>query len=620
MRSEHSHSRRCLHHWVEAQVEKTPEAVAIMDESVQVSYAQLNLRANQLAHFLQDAGLKAGDVVGICMERSINMVTAVLGVLKAGAAYLSFDPAYPPERLTIMLQDTQPSFLLTQSGLRAVLPQGTAEVLYLDQPWPTGRTSNCKSLVTPEHPAYLIYTSGSTGMPKGVVMPHRPVHDLLWWQQELLRPKIGQRTLQFTSLSFDVSFQEIFATWISGGTLVLIREADRQNAVRLWQVLVEQEITYLYLPFVALQMLADTALTQTALPQHLRHIITAGEQLKITPQIKQLFQRLPLCRLHNQYGPSETHVVTAYTLPSDPESWPLLPPIGKPVPHTDLFILDDDRNSVSGEAAGELFLGGDCLGGGYYHRPALTAERFLPNIFASAAGQRLYCTGDKVCRLPDGQIQFLGRVDHQVKIHGYRVEPGEIETILSQFPGIQQAAVTVYENKLGHKQLAAYVVIPEHIRIPDLRHYLEEKLPPYMVPAVIVRLASLPLTASGKVDRLALPHLDFSRPELSQPYTPPETTLQKELTDIWTTVLGIEPIGIHDSFFELGGYSLAVTQIMSRIRDRFQVQPAMERFFEKPTVAALAVLIETMQWASRDMTTNNQYGAMQALNWDEGEL
>ncbi|HIP97643.1 MAG TPA: amino acid adenylation domain-containing protein, partial [Anaerolineae bacterium] len=600
---------QCIHELFETQVERTPEATAVVFEKEQLTYGELNRRANQLAHHLQKLGVGPETLVGICVERSPEMIIGLLGILKAGGAYVPLDPDYPRERLVFMLEDARVPILLTQSHLleRLEVKRKTQDVkrstqyairdtLCLDADWETiaqESAENPTSGVTAENLAYVIYTSGSTGTPKGVAMRHRPLYNLLSWQLRNWTLPNGARTLQFAPLSFDVSFQEIFSTWCSGGTLVLISEGMRQDIARLLRSLTDEKIERLFLPFVALQHLAEATDGQAVSATTLGEVITAGEQLQITRSIASLFGTLEGCTLHNQYGPSESHVVTAFTLMGSPSDWSALPPIGRPIDNTQIHLLDKHLQLVPIGVPGELYIGGDSLARGYLNRPGLTAERFLPDPFSEEPGARLYKTGDLARYLPDGNIEFLGRADHQVKIRGFRVELGEIEAVLGGHPALREVVVLAREDGSGSKRLVAYV-IPAQKPVPtvsELRDFLKEKLPEYMVPSAFVTLEALPLTPSGKVDRRALPAPDGARPELEGAFVAPRTPVEKELAGIWTQVLGVERVGIYDNFFDLGGHSLLATQVISRVRTTYQVDLPLRRLFETPTVAGLAALI-----------------------------
>ncbi|MFB2880052.1 non-ribosomal peptide synthase/polyketide synthase, partial [Floridanema aerugineum] len=593
---------KCLHQLFEEQVEKTPDAVAVVFENQQLTYRELNNRANQLAHYLRYEGVGADVPVGICVERSLELVVGVLGILKAGGAYVPLDPEYPVERLRFMLEDSKVRVLLTQQKFvetlyTTSLPQHPAHLVCLDRDWQVISQHSPANLicnVQPENLAYIIYTSGSTGQPKGVAMNHLPLVNLILWQQQQTTISPGAKTLQFAPISFDVSCQEMFSTWCNGGTLLLITEQIRREPVALLNLLQEQAIERVFLPFVGLQQLAEVAIDRTSAVQ-LREIITAGEQLQMTPAITQWLNQLSNCTLHNHYGPSESHVVTSYTLNQTGESWPLLPPIGRPIANSQIYILDPQLQPTPIGVPGELHIGGVSLARGYLNRPELTSEKFIANPFDNEPNSRLYKTGDLARYLPDGNIEYLGRIDNQVKIRGFRIELGEIEAVLSQHPQVKTAVAIVREDTPGDKRLVAYIT-PQPSATPtssELRQYMKAKLPEYMVPSAFVILETLPLTPSGKVDRRALRAPDFQTQQ--DKYQAPRTPIEEILTQEWGQILKLNQVGIHDNFFELGGHSLLATQLMSRIRSHFQVELPLRSLFAAPTVAELAPIIQQLQ-------------------------
>ncbi|HEX8117253.1 MAG TPA: condensation domain-containing protein, partial [Pyrinomonadaceae bacterium] len=447
------------------------------------------------------------------------------------------------------------------------------------------------------------YTSGSTGRPKGVAMIHRALCNLLHWQLRDLPLIQGPRTLQFASLNFDVSFQEIFSAWCAGGALVLISEEVRQDAERLWEVIRRHEVERLFLPYVALQHLASVCEDLPDAPTSLRRIITAGEQLKITPPVERLFGRLEGCALQNQYGPTESHVVTSHTLNGTPDSWPRLPPIGRPVANTQVYVLTGEGMQIApAGVVGEVYIGGEALARGYLRRPGLTAERFVPNPYGREAGARLYKTGDLGRYRPDGEIEYLGRSDQQVKIRGYRIEPGEIESVLNRHEAVAESAVVVRENARGEKVLAAYVVARDgqagRPRVEQLREHLKQALPPYMMPSVFMTLAELPLTPSGKLDRRALPPVDAEESE-GENDAAPLTPVEELVAGVWAEALSLRRVGRGDNFFESGGHSLLATQVVHRLRAICEVDLSVRALFEAPTVEGLARAVETAMRAGR---------------------
>lgn len=585
-----------IHQLFESQVAKTPEAIAVVYEEQKLTYSQLNAKADRLARYLQKLGAKPEMQVGICVERSLEMVVGILGILKAGAAYVPLDPNYPQERLAYMLSDAEVSVLVTQRSLMTSLPKHQGQTVCLDTDskiiaeFPSADSS---SGVKPTNLGYIIYTSGSTGKPKGVAMSQRALVNLIIWQQQEAIVGPGARTLQFAPISFDVSFQEIFSTWYSGGTLVLVSQEVRRDSFALMAFMGRTQIDRLFLPFVALQQLAAVAPQCQTLPE-LREIVTAGEQLQVTPDLVELAKRLPNCRLQNQYGPSESHVVSAYTLQGAATSWPKLPPIGRPIANDRLYILNNFLEPVPILVAGELYIGGVGVANGYLNRPQLTAEKFIPDPFSDRPGDRLYKTGDLARYLSDGNIEFLGRIDNQVKIRGFRIEIGEIEATLSQHPAVKETVVTVREDNPGNKRLVAYI-IPEtettENLVAQLKQHLKEKLAEYMLPSAFVVLSQLPLTPNGKVNRRALPAPDISSFSKSENFVAPRDDLEGQLAQIWSEILQINPVGIKDNFFELGGHSLLAVNLIAKIKRRLGKQLPLSTLFTSSTIEDLANLV-----------------------------
>jgi len=580
-------SRSSVHALVAAQAARTPGAVAVEHRGERVTYAQLEARANRLARRLIALGVRPDARVAVAMERSIDMVAAVLAVLKAGAGYVAIDPGYPTDRVAYMLADSRAEAVITTSAVAARLPVTYAEVVRVD----AGRdaiaaeaASDPGVAVEGENLLYVLYTSGSTGKPKGAALPHRALANLLAWQVARWGDDGAARTLQFASLSFDVSFQEIFATWAAGGTLVLIDDDTRRDGEALLAYLRDQRIERLFLPFAALQNLAEVAEQADARLPDLREVITAGEALRSTPQLRAFFRANPGCVLENQYGPSETHVISAHRVAAGPDAWPALPPIGAPVANTRLYVLDAAMRPAPVGVPGELYAGGANLARGYLARPGLTAQKFVPDPYGPA-GARLYRTGDRVRWGADGVLEYLGRTDFQVKIRGFRVEPGEIEAALTEHPSVVQAAVVV-RGEGAARRLCAYVV-PAAGASPagaELKAFLAANLPEYMVPRAWMVLPALPLTPSGKVDRRSLPEPETAA---AADHVAPRDAAERMVADAWEAVLGARP-GANDNFFDLGGHSLRATQVMARIRRAFGIELPLRALFEAPTVAGLA--------------------------------
>jgi amino acid adenylation domain-containing protein len=586
----------CVHHLFAQQAESTPDALALVFGDERLDYRELNRRANRLAHHLQKMGVGPESTVGIMLERSVQMWVCVLGALKAGAAYLPLDPQYPLERIAFMLEDARVQVLLTQLELLDLLPESEAIVICPDRDAyaiDVEDDENPLNSMTQGNLAYVMYTSGSTGRPKAVAMPHRALVNLMGWQ--LARSPRNLRTVQFASLSFDVSFQETFSTWCAGGALVLIDEDTRRDSRELLRILVQHRIERLFLPYVALQHLAEVAVAENIFPESLRQVITAGEQLKITRAIRALFGRLEGCVLDNHYGPSETHLVSAFLLDGATGQWPELPSIGKPIANTQLYVLDERMQLVAQGVAGELYIGGECLARGYLHRAELTAGKFIPHPFDAQGGARLYRTGDLVRSLPDGNLLFLGRGDYQAKVRGYRIELGEVEAALRHHAMVREAVLMVYETGTGEKRLAAYVQPEREANLTgaELREHLKETLPEYMVPSTFIMVDQFPLTPSGKINRRALPRPEQARLDEDRAYLAPRTPTEEMLAGLWAETLGVERVGVMDNFFELGGHSLVATRLMSRVREAFNVELPLRQLFLAPTVAGLSQSLET---------------------------
>jgi len=588
---------QCIHELFEAQALRNENAMAVVCGEETLSYAVLNARANQLARYLQVKGVGPDRLVGICMERSVELIVAMLGVLKAGGAYVPLDPSHPTKRLAYMLADAAPSVVLTQEKLKGSLASSSAEVIALDsiseELAALGDVPVPKSGLSPEHLVYVIYTSGSTGLPKGTAMAHGSMVNLIEWHRSTFASCVGERVLQFAALSFDVAFQEIFYALCTGGTLVLLDEWVRRDADALLKLISKQKIRKLFLPPVMLQSLAESFHTTRVLPVGLEDVICAGEQLRVTAEVASFFEQLEGCRLHNHYGPTEAHVVTALTLSGSPKHWPARPSIGQPIQNIQIHVLDRELALVPIGAVGELYIGGVSLARGYLNKAALTAGAFVHNPFDQ--GTRLYRTGDLARRLPDGALEYLGRADHQVKVRGFRIELGEIESALLAHETVRDAVVVARMEQAGETRLVGYVVvepgesIDEAALLNALRARLQEQLPRYMVPSAFVVLESLPLTATGKVDRKALPAPEESA---AAEHTPAEGPTEELLAELWCLVLKRERVGRHENFFEIGGHSLLATQLVSRIRDAFSTELPVRRVFEHATLSSQARAIE----------------------------
>ncbi|WNZ58795.1 amino acid adenylation domain-containing protein [Myxococcus sp. MxC21-1] len=582
-RTERRYTGRTLPELFERQAQKTPDVVALEHQGEMRTYRQLHEAAEALADRLGALGVGPGVRVSICLDRSIHAQVALLAVLKAGGAYVPLDPTYPPERLRYMLEDAKPRVLLTEKKYSELLPsQGLTQVLLDDAE--ARATKTPRPRVEPHHLAYVLYTSGSTGKPKGVAMPHRALVNLIEWQTEHARPL---RTLQFAPLNFDVSFQETFSTWCSGGTLVLIDEGTRRDPDALADFLDAARVQRLFLPAVALHHLAQAALRTEHRVPGLAEVITAGDQLRITDPIRRWFQEGGK-RLHNHYGPTESHVVTAHELEGDPRHWPGLPSIGRPIANAAVHVLDANQRPVPVGVPGELYLAGTCLADGYLSRPDLTAERFVDLPLSPPV--RAYRTGDLGQLTVGGSIEFLGRADDQVKIRGFRVEPGEIERALCAHPDVRDAAVIVDGDATREKRLVAYVV-PETVPLAELPDFLAKDLPEYMVPALFVPLPELPRTPSGKVARRALP-APVAPVQAERPSEPPRTPTEATVARAFEQVLGRGVVGRDQDFFQLGGHSLLAMQVVARIRGDVDGAFRVSDLFENPTIASLSQVLD----------------------------
>ncbi|MGD1020131.1 MAG: amino acid adenylation domain-containing protein [Verrucomicrobiia bacterium] len=583
----------CIHQLFEGQVERTADASAIVFEAEQLTYEELNRRANQLAHYLRALGVGPDVLVAICMERSLEMVIGLLGILKAGGAFVPLDPAYPKERLAFMLKDAQVQVLLTQERLVARLGEHDAKVICLDSGWETiahGSGENPGNSTLPENLAYVIYTSGSTGQPKGVLVSHGSIVEHCRNAQRYYELGSSDVVLQFASLSFDVSLEEILPTLIIGARLVVMG-TNIWHPAELHRKISEYGLTVLNLPTAYWQELAREWAGVTELVPNIqpRLFIVGGDTM--LPDVLKLWQQTPVgsIRLLNAYGPTETTITaTAFEIaPCSGENTTYQRvPIGRPLANRAIYILDQHGNPVPIGVPGHLHIGGEGLAQGYLNRPEMTAEKFIPDPFRAEPGARMYKTGDLARYRPDGNIEFLGRADHQVKIRGFRIELGEIEAVLGQHPAVREAVVLAREDAPNEKRLVAYVVADSSI--DELRRFLKEKLPEYMVPAVVVLLEALPVTPNGKVDRRALPAPDRSRPELEKAFVAPRDDLELQLAHIWEEVLGVRPVGVRDNFFELGGHSLLAVRLFSLVEKRLGKQLPLTTIFQGATVEHLA--------------------------------
>ncbi|MEH2423097.1 MAG: amino acid adenylation domain-containing protein [Nostoc sp.] len=597
-----SHQDLCIHQMFEMQVERSPQAIAVVFENTELTYRQLNQRANQLAHYLRALGVGPEVLVGICLERSLEMIVGLLAILKAGGAYVPLDPAYPLERLAFILEDTQTPVLLTQEKFVKNLSPHQAQVICLDSKWQgnIGNTQeNPVSQTTADNLIYVIYTSGSTGQPKGVMIPHRGICNQLYWKQTTFKLTQADKVLLTISFSFDPSVWQIFWPLCFGGQLFIARPGGHQDTAYLVKVITEQQITVLALVPSILRVLLEEQGIENC--RFLRHIICGGEALP-GELIERFFAQLNLDNvLYNCYGPTEASIDTTFWACQRGTNYAIAP-IGRPITNAEIHILDENLQPVPVGESGELHIGGIGLARGYLNRPELTIDKFIFDPFISERRAHLYKTGDLARYLSDGNIEFLGRIDHQVKIRGFRIELGEIEAILGQHPALTQTLVIAREDVTDDKQLVAYVVAsPEQIPSQaELRRFLQGHLPDYMVPGFFVFLDTLPLNANGKIDRHALPAPDTFNFRLSTNFVPPQNLTEEVLATIWAKVLRLKQVSIHDNFFELGGHSLLATQVMSRVRQAFRIEIPLQLLFENPTIATLAQAIAQNQTQEDD--------------------
>ncbi len=584
---------RCLHEFIEDQVDRTPDAIAVVFEDERITYEILERRANQLAHYLRSVGVGPGTLVGVAMERSIELVVSLVAVLKAGGAYVPVDPEYPADRIAYMLEDAQPAVLLTQRHLIDKLPPCGGLVVAVDALGEVLATqSGDRPIlnVAPGQLAYVIFTSGSTGRPKGAGNSHRGIVNRLCWMQDEYRLDASDRVLQKTPFSFDVSVWEFFWPLMTGATLVVARPGGHRDSAYLARLIAREGITTLHFVPSMLQIFVDEPLISEC--RSVRRVICSGEALPF--ELEQRFFTRMDAELHNLYGPTEAAV--------DVTSWKCLPgsslrtvPIGRPIANTQIHLLDARMNPVPVGIPGELYIGGVNVGLGYLKQPELTAERFIPDPFRPVSDARLYRTGDLARYLPGGAIDYLGRIDHQVKIRGFRIELGEIEAVLNQHSAVRESVVVAATYGSGEKRLNAFVVGAgtEPIAPEDLREHLHASLPEYMVPATFTVMDALPLSPNGKVDRRALPAPDFATAAgSSRGYAAPHTPTEELLAQLWCGALGVERIGRHGDFFQLGGHSLLAAQLASRVRTVMGVELPVRGIFEHPTLEALAARID----------------------------
>ena len=587
----------CIQDFFEAQVERTPEATALIFEHERLTYRELNRRANQLAHYLRKQGVGPETLVGLCVERSLHMVVGILGILKAGGAYVPLDPLYPKDRLAAILEDAKAPILLAQQESSTVLPGHAARVIRLDVDWLdiAGEPAENPNLrVGPSNLGYVLFTSGSTGRPKGVALEHRSAAIFIQWAQEVFLPDEVAGTLFSTSMCFDLSVFEIFVPLSMGGKIIIA-----QNALALPKVPAAREVTLINTVPSAIAELVRMG----GVPASVRVVNLAGEALP-TSLAQQIYEKTGVSKVYNLYGPTEDTTYSTYTLvPRGGEVT-----IGRPLPNTQVYILDESRQPLPIGVPGELYLAGDGLARGYFGRDDLTRERFVSNSFARQSGARMYRTGDLARFLEDGTIQYLGRIDNQVKLRGFRIELGEIEASLLKDPSVQSAVVIVREDIPGDKRLVAYVVpVGTTLSSQRLKDLVRQRLPEYMVPSAFVEIKALPLSPNGKVNRRELPAPDWSSADGADVVLP-RNELESMLVRIWQTTLGIPKIGIRDNFFDLGGHSLVAARVLSEVEKEIGRDLPLSALFRGATVESLAQLIREREDVSDPVAMQIQAG------------
>ncbi len=584
---------RCIQQLFEEQVECRSESVALSFEEQQLTYGELNRRANQLAHYLQQLGVGPEVLVGVCTERSIEMIVGLVGILKAGGAYVPLDPGYPQERLAFMFQDAQVEILLTQQHLRERFSLDATRLICLDSDWQRiaeEPQENPESGARPDDLAYAIYTSGSTGKPKGITIPHRAISRLVF-NTNYIQLTASARIAQASNASFDAATFEIWGALLHGAQLIGISREVMLSVHEFATQLHMRDISILFLTTALFNQIAQEA------PQafdQLETMLFGGEA--VDPQwVRVILKQDTPCHLLHVYGPTESTTFTTWYEVQEVLEEATTVPIGRPITNTQIYLLDRELLPVPIGIPGEVYIGGAGLARDYLHRPDLTAERFLPHPFSEKPGARLYRTGDLARYRRDGALEFLGRTDQQVKLRGFRIELGEIEIILSRHAMLREAIVVIQEDGRNDKALIAYIVPADHTALPstaDLRSYLKQKLPSYMIPSAFVMLDTLPLNPHGKIDVRALPKPQHRDADLNIRYVAPRTATEEVLATIWAETFQRERVGIHENFFELGGHSLMATRMLSRIYKRLQVELPMRSLFEAPTIAELAQTIE----------------------------
>ncbi|MGB0521651.1 MAG: amino acid adenylation domain-containing protein [Flammeovirgaceae bacterium] len=585
------------------QAQKTPDAIALHFEGQELSYRELDVKSSNLANYLREKGIKEDSLLPICVERSLEMMVGIIGILKAGSAYVPIDPEYPDERIKYILEDTEAQFVLSQSAQRARFEQYAVEVICLDTlECAQGDSPEPVHALTPSHLAYVIYTSGSTGKPKGVMIEHASIVNRLFWTQERYQLQAGKDVvLQKTTYCFDVSVWELFWPLITGCKLVLAKPEGHKDSNYLQHIIQNQQVSTMH--FVPSMLEVFLLSVKENACQSLQRVLCSGEALKPS-HVQAFHEKLSHAELHNLYGPTEAAIDVTSWQADFADPFPAVVPIGKPVANTQLYVFTKDQTLADIGVPGELHIGGIQVARGYVKRPELTAEKFIDNPLDPSDSHKLYKTGDLVSWLPDGNLVYLGRIDHQVKIRGYRIELGEIEQVLQQSDLVDQCVVLVHENDLAEKQLIAYLIGNMHEgAVEELRQELAQKLPEYMIPSFFIPLTEMPLTINGKLDRKALPKPTGNRLSTRE-FVGPQNDIEQTLADYWAEYLQVSPISIHDNFFELGGNSLTGTRIMLAIQKIWDISIEMKVLFQFPTIAGLSKYIKLSVLEQAETATN----------------
>lgn len=584
---------KCLHHFFEESADRNPESIAVVYGDDEISFEDMEKASNRVANQLIELGIKPESRVAICLDPSIELPILTLAVLKAGGVLVPLDKNYPITRLQYMLDDSNANVLLVDTAAADNFSDWNGNIIIANDVWKEDLLQYSPyrpaSGVTPENHLYVLYTSGSTGKPKGAILKHACVSNLINWQIDQTR---GGKydTLQFSPTSFDVSFQEIFLTWAVGARLIMIDLESKSDPSKTIEVMNTFGVERVFLPFVALDQIANESASSGIIPRFLKQVVTAGEQLRVTPQVRQLFEQLPGCSLENQYGPVETHIVTSFVLQPLVSEWDALPPIGKVLPNVSTFIVDKEFQRVPIGVSGELVIGGVQIATEYLNQPEKTAERFLKNPFGDGM---VYLTGDNARYLDDGNIEFIGRLDNQVKIRGFRVEPGEIESILVKHEEIEQAVVVIRGDSSSNRQLVCYFMTQAGLEnaSSELANYLSDRVPEYMIPSFFIRIDELPKTPSGKINRLDLSNRELPSLNANTEVKLPETRLENRMAVLWENALGVKNIGVDTNFFDLGGHSLLATKLIAGIADEFHVRVPVRSIFKANTMEQLLVSV-----------------------------